>query len=495
MEIKKASLLAILVVLGIVMMTVLTIALPTITIGNLTPANNTYQSQNWSYFNFTSDENLDMTYLYLHNNTAPAAGPRNMSNDSQTHWYLNLTLDEYAYNWTVQMVNTSNLTHSTNSSMYYFTIDYTAPTAELGVYPVDNYNSSLANVWFLLRCNDSTSTINHLDLWSNFSGTWKYNQTNITATNAIDWNITVDGITDGSYIWGVFGNDSAGNSDFSTNRTLLVDTITPLISFNVPNTIANGNGSARTTIISNISLTETNLFNVTYRLTYQNGSSVNSTTYTSSVKEVNFTTLGEYNYTYNVTACDKVDKCNTTDTYLIILDRTNPFVQVNGTATVAVDTVYTIKYDTTDSNLNGCYYNLSDYNTGASLLSDTALNCSAMSQTFTPSFFTYKVTVWAKDLADNVNITSMIVSTYKSGGGGGSSNYDYPLTTDGVVNETTSGGGGPSEETSATAEISETTGTENGTPAKTQQIIKQVIIVGLIAGGLFLILKLFKVIE
>ena len=242
-------------------------------------------------------------------------------------------------------------------------------------------------------------------------------------------------------------------------------------------------------------MTETNLFNVTYRLTYQNGSSVNSTTYTSSVKEVNFTTLGEYNYTYNVTACDKVDKCNTTDTYLIILDRTNPFVQVNGTATVAVDTVYTIKYDTTDSNLNGCYYNLSDYNTGASLLSDTALNCSAMSQTFTPSFFTYKVTVWAKDLADNVNITSMIVSTYKSGGGGGSSNYDYPLTTDGVVNETTSGGGGPSEETSATAEISETTGTENGTPAKTQQIIKQVIIVGLIAGGLFLILKLFKVIE
>ena len=154
-----------------------------------------------------------MTYLYLHNNTAPAAGPRNMSNDSQTHWYLNLTLDEYAYNWTVQMVNTSNLTHSTNSSMYYFTIDYTDPTPKINV-PVDNYNSTSVNVTFVLNCTDATSSVQYLELWSNFSGTWAYNQTNNSVHSGVNWNITVNGITDGYYLWGAYCNDSAGNNNY-----------------------------------------------------------------------------------------------------------------------------------------------------------------------------------------------------------------------------------------------------------------------------------------
>ena len=216
----------------IILSLIFVFALPTITVDDPTPANNTYQSQNWSYFNFTSDENLDMAYLYLHNNTATAAGPRNMSNDSQIHWYLNLTLDEYAYNWTVQMVNTSNLTHSTNSSMYYFTIDYTAPTAEFGINPVDNYNSSKTWAVFEVRVNDTYA--NFLELWANFSGTWEYNQTNSSPTTAVLWYINVSGIADGKYVWGVFGNDSAGNNDFSANRTIYIDTTDPTPKINVP---------------------------------------------------------------------------------------------------------------------------------------------------------------------------------------------------------------------------------------------------------------------
>ena len=344
---KKNLMFSLIAGILIILSLIFVLALPTITVDDPTPANNTNQTQNWSYFNFTSDENLDMTYLYLHNNTAPAAGPRNMSNDSQTHWYLNLTLDEYAYNWTVQMVNTSNLTHSTNSSMYYFTIDYTDPTPKINV-PVDNYNSTSVNVTFVLNCTDATSGVQYLELWSNFSGTWAYNQTNNSVHSGVNWNITVNGITDGYYLWGAYCNDSAGNNNYSIeNRTLLVDS-NASISYGAA-TEANFSNKTHNWVYMNLSFSDTlnSIINLTYILSYENGSVVNTTILNKTnfgpsnwTLGVNWTSLGEYNYTYNATLGSVNGyKANTSGEgvgRLISLDVTNPLITHSCTPTSVI---------------------------------------------------------------------------------------------------------------------------------------------------------------
>ncbi|MFH1918184.1 MAG: hypothetical protein ABIJ14_03745 [Nanoarchaeota archaeon] len=125
-------------------------------------------------------------------------------------------------------VTTTNVTNSYETNLSFEVNDTTSPTASFGTNPINNYNSSSADVVFDLKCADGYSA-NDLVLYGNWTSSgWHANQTNASSVNNTFWNITVSGIADGTYVWGVYCNDSAGNSNWSiTNRTVTIDTTSP----------------------------------------------------------------------------------------------------------------------------------------------------------------------------------------------------------------------------------------------------------------------------
>ncbi|MBU2052627.1 MAG: hypothetical protein KJ721_00080 [Nanoarchaeota archaeon] len=140
---------------------------------------------------------------------------------------INLTNLDDGYHiiniWVNDTVNNLGLNNS-----FFVLIDTTSPTASFGTNPINNYNSSSADVVFDLKCADGYSA-NDLVLYGNWTSSgWHANQTNASSVNNTFWNITVSGIVDGTYVWGVYCNDSAGNSNWSiTNRTVTIDTTSP----------------------------------------------------------------------------------------------------------------------------------------------------------------------------------------------------------------------------------------------------------------------------
>ncbi|MCK4335455.1 MAG: putative metal-binding motif-containing protein, partial [Candidatus Aenigmarchaeota archaeon] len=92
------------------------------------------------------------------------------------------------------------------------------PNASLGTNPTADYSNG-GTFTFDLRCSDNDE-VDTLQLWGNWSGGWSAKETNSSPANNTFWNVTVSGIAEGSWKWGVYCNDTAGNNDWSdTNRT------------------------------------------------------------------------------------------------------------------------------------------------------------------------------------------------------------------------------------------------------------------------------------
>ncbi|NIO19433.1 MAG: HTH domain-containing protein [Candidatus Aenigmarchaeota archaeon] len=97
------------------------------------------------------------------------------------------------------------------------------PNASLGTNPVAYYNDSDGSITFDLKCYDNLD-VDTVKLYGNWSG-WHANQTNSSPVNDVWWNVTVDGIPEGTWKWGVWCNDTIGQEDWSdVNRTFTVET-------------------------------------------------------------------------------------------------------------------------------------------------------------------------------------------------------------------------------------------------------------------------------
>ena len=100
-----------------------------------------------------------------------------------------------------------------------------SPTASLGTNPTPGYvdTDGDGSVTFDLKCEDNIE-VNTLQLWGNWTGTWEAQSTNTNPGNDTWWNVTVSGIPEGTWKWGAYCNDSAGNEDWSdSNRTFSVN--------------------------------------------------------------------------------------------------------------------------------------------------------------------------------------------------------------------------------------------------------------------------------
>lgn len=297
---------------------------------NLTISDNNAASGNVTSINIT----LPAQFTFINGtNGTNATGSLNFTNSSDTLSWNNLTAEGFniteakyfSFNATVSFpgdynitVNITNITSSYVTNISVQVNDSTAPTATIGTSPINYYNSSSANVTFDLKCTDTYSATNTLVLYGNWSSTWHANQTNATATNDSYWNITVANITDGTYKWTAWCNDSAGNSNWTAaNRTLTVDTTNPVATATCsPSSVA-----LNAVVTCSCSGTDTS------------GSGVNTTAASSTPSTAAYGT-----FTYTCTATDFAGNSHSnTATYIVTTDN----VDIGGSTTSTTTAFWT----------------------------------------------------------------------------------------------------------------------------------------------------------
>lgn len=249
------------------------------------------------------------------------------TNWSNMTWTIPNACEGKPIGWRQYANDSQNQWNATDLQTYI--IGSIAPVVSFGTNPIDNKNSSNSSITFDLKVSDNNA-VDELKLYGNWTGNWAVNQTNSSPINDTFWNVTVIGIPDGKYIWAAWANDTSGNSSFTTtNRTLTIDTITPLIDYGT-GVSANNSNVSRNYVFVNVSYTEANPVNITFRISNTTGI-WNSTTYltsnnTSNVT-INWTGLADGIYDYNATIYDIVAHSNTTQLRRITLETISPQIQ------------------------------------------------------------------------------------------------------------------------------------------------------------------------
>ena len=141
--------------------------------------------------------------------------------------------------------------------------------------------------------------------------------------------------SDGQHNVTVWVNDSAGNEN-SSSVTFLVDTTYPLIDYGTGTAVDYANLS-QSNVYVNVTVTELNEANITFRL-YNSTAEVNTTVFTDSTRTINWTSLPDEVYTYNVTVTDYSNSQNTTATRTIISVKAHSG-RFNGSVTISTNSI------------------------------------------------------------------------------------------------------------------------------------------------------------
>ena len=128
------------------------------------------------------------------------------------------------------------------SDSVYYTISTTTPSILL-LTPENGSWLNHSDVNFSFNVVDE-SGMDTCELWGNWTGVWHNNQTFTSITNGSTLDV-IKNISDGSYIWNVWCNDSINNAGWHPdNHTFMVDATIPLVSIDYPgNTTYNINVS------------------------------------------------------------------------------------------------------------------------------------------------------------------------------------------------------------------------------------------------------------
>lgn len=293
----------------------------TVTFVSPTPVNNTGVSENFVYVNATvTGTNLDHCQLWFGGGTID----------------LNITDNICGY----------NVTGLADGGYYY----------NMSVYDVwENYNKTETRIiWVGVgaspQVNFTAPTIAN-NTWQN----WNWTYTNFTANssdanidvcleqvngayysaNLVGWgkfvscNLNLTNLSDGDYIIEGWANTTRSAWGYTENRTFHIDTVKPAPIFVSP-TLANGSSTQNSYYYINVTVLEWNLNATGCQVRVDN---INKTTTTvlnetSGVNNcyANVTGLSNGWHTYNLTARDKANNINSTETWWIYTGASNPIV-------------------------------------------------------------------------------------------------------------------------------------------------------------------------
>ena len=324
---------------------VLNFTLPTTFTGNY--------SRNEIIVNLTAidnEANMDTAILKLYNSSRSVINTTSSSSSSSVNIYLNysnLTDGIYYFNATA---NDSAGVIGNNS-----TEKIVLDTANPGIifnFPANNIYSNISSINISVNITDNLGIAN-ITLFV-YNSSILVNQTNSFFASDIlssQTGISVN-LTDNNYTWFYKVYDWPGNLNMTGNRTFIVDTTYPSISYGT-NIASDYSNLSQANVYVNVSFTEINFANITFSL-YNATSVVNSTTFAIQTYEINWTNLPVLNYSYQVNITDLANNKNATRIYHIWVDNIAP----NATLNTPANNTYT---NITSQNLTA---NLSDVGVG-----------------------------------------------------------------------------------------------------------------------------------
>jgi len=310
------------------------------------PVNNYNSSNATITFNCSAIDGDQLANLTLYGNWSGGwhANETNSITGTSNSTTFTKTLTEGIYEWNCRGCdNISNCSFAVSN--YTFTIDTTSPTVDLDE-PADNGWSSSNTISF--KYTPSDIYLDTCVLYHNASG-WNSIQTNNSVTSGVQSEFSVN-LGDGDYIWNILCNDTAGNSAFNaTNYTLHVDATSPVVTY--LGAESNNTYFNRNWVYVNVSVVEDNFKNITFYLHNTSGS-VNTTTFTDTTRNINWTNLpANERYYYNITVYDNAENSGSTQTRRITLDSENPAANITSPAneTNTTDPTPLIKFNLSDN--------------------------------------------------------------------------------------------------------------------------------------------------
>jgi len=286
---------------------------PTINFTNPTEVSGSILTRNNTLINVTAnDTNLANITIRLFNST----GLVNQTTTTTSPNFVNITNlpnGIYFFNATaVDLANNQNSTETRNVTIDTINpgINFTNPSETSG--SILTRNNTLINV----TTNDTNLANITIRL---FNSTGLANQTTTTTSPNF---VNITNLPDGIYFFNASAYDLAGNVNYTETRNVTIDMINPLIDYG-SGTANDGANVSVNFVFVNVTVTEANEANITFRLFNSTGS-VNITTFTTAIRTINFTSLPQGTYTYNVTVVDIANRANTTATRTITLDVTAP---------------------------------------------------------------------------------------------------------------------------------------------------------------------------
>jgi hypothetical protein len=148
--------------------------------------------------------------------------PYNNSWDSVTNL---VQLPAGCVKWAVWANDTRSNVNFTNTNRTYC-VDTTGPTVTQGN-PQDNYYSPSSSITYYYTCSDYESGPDCVRVFRNTSGSWSSGFKDCALTNGVEEDWTQTSISDGTYKWGLFCNNTVSGESWTTNRTFTIDTLTP----------------------------------------------------------------------------------------------------------------------------------------------------------------------------------------------------------------------------------------------------------------------------
>lgn len=305
-----------------------------------------------------------------------------------------LSSNQGSNTWTVYSNDTSG---NTNSSSVTFFVDSLFPDTQY-VTPTEANNSILTRNNILINVTATDSNLANITIRL-FNSSFSLNQTNTSSTSPLFINVT--NLLDGRYYFNATATDSQNNQNTTETRTITIDTARPSISYVSP-TETNNSILTRNNILINITASDTNLQAITIRL-YNSSFGITQTNISaSSPLFVNATNLADGRYYFNATANDTAGNHNNTETRTILIDRTNPQINITYPSNNSIFTTnnVTINYTVSDANLQACWY------TNSSGRFNTTLTCGT---NLSLLWFegVNNITLYSNDTAGNRNSSSV----------------------------------------------------------------------------------------
>jgi hypothetical protein len=281
------------------------------------PIDNLNTTLTYFNFNWTLIDNLDLglSCNLTINGTVNVSNIESVNNSPEN--YSVTGFSEGTYQWNITCVdNASNINTSLTRN---FSVDNTAPNINFqNPTPTpSNYSQNYINT--NITATDYGTAIDTITIYVyNFDGT--LNLSNTSSTSPFYWNY--GSLDDGVYHLNATANDYTNNANYTSTRTISLDTTLPTLDFASLYT-ESGNYS-QNYIDVNISVTDANFANLTIYLYNSDGSLNQSNSSNTTPYYINYANLADGTYYTNSTSYDGAKNSNVSLTQTISLDTTLP---------------------------------------------------------------------------------------------------------------------------------------------------------------------------